>query len=58
MTGNELKKAREQAGLMQKELAYKWGVTRLTILHWEGCGDDPVPKPKIVKILVNDLLNG
>ena len=43
---------------MQKELAYKWGVTRLTILHWEGCGDDQVPKPKIVKILVNDLLNG
>lgn len=58
MTGNELKAAREKAGLKQIELAEKWGLTRLTIIQWEGCGDKPLPKPKIASILVDNLLNG
>lgn len=36
MTGEELQKARDDAGLTQEEVAKKCGVHRTTVVSWEG----------------------
>lgn len=55
MTGNDLRKQRNQSNLSQAELAEYWGVTRMTVVSWEGCKNNPVPHPKIMAILLEDL---
>lgn len=55
MTGNELRKHRTHLGLNQTKLSEYWGVSRMTVVGWEGCKDKLVPHPKILKILVEDL---
>lgn len=36
MTGEELKKAREDAGLTQEQVADRLSVHRTTVVEWEG----------------------
>lgn len=55
MTGNELKQARQSAGLTQQQLGERWGLHRVTVQLWERSKENPVPNPKMVKILVDDL---
>ncbi len=42
--GNNLRQARQEAGLTQREAARKIGVSTLTIIHWEQGKHSPMPE--------------
>ena len=45
MTGNELKKRRQNIGLSQEKLGYALGVTGGTVARWEQLKDEEIPSP-------------
>lgn len=56
ITGNELKEVRKSIGLTQEQLAAKWGITRVTVIKYESCGDQNLPNAEIMRVCVNQLI--
>jgi transcriptional regulator with XRE-family HTH domain len=52
MTGSQLKQAREQLGLTQKQLALALGKHATTIARWEMPGGQPYPVPRTISLIV------
>lgn len=48
MYDNNLKEAREELGMTQKELGFVFGVSKYTVSGWENV-NDPMPLNKLIK---------
>lgn len=57
-TGNDVQAARKALGVNQAQLAAYWGFSRDAISHWERMGEDWVPQPRVVAILLASLRRG
>lgn len=55
VTGNDLADAINQLGLKVKDVAEYWGIDRNTILAYKRLGDEPLPRNRMMQILIDDL---
>lgn len=55
ITGNQLLQVRKKMGLTQVQLGEVWGVDRNTIINYERLESKPLPKNRMMKLLVEKL---
>lgn len=56
-TGNDIREKRAALRFTQQELADYWSVSRVTVGQWERLGDQVLPHPNMMAILLADLEN-
>jgi DNA-binding XRE family transcriptional regulator len=55
VTGKQLFQIRKKLGLTQQQLGEHWGVDRNTIINYERLDTKPLPKNRMMKLLVEKL---
>lgn len=55
VTGNDLVKAMDDLDLKIKDVAEYWGIDRNTIRIYRELADKPLPRNRMMEILIDDL---